>query len=249
MIDELFGSLSFKSTRQTVTTSDGVSLTIEPNDHIGRHIYLTGKFDHSIVDVLTGIARPGDTLLDIGANIGYVSACFLQLVPNSRVIAVDPQPSIADLLRANLPANRSTIYEVAISNSDREERFRVCEGNKGRGKIDISGDVMIRTVSGTTFANMIGEAPALLKVDVEGHEEEVLSSLLPSLNQLPRAIVFEDPSGKSAPNKPIGWLLSKLGYRIFRDRKTTFQKYFAPYRAPKRLQRQRLPSDTLTSES
>ena len=46
------------------------------NDHFGRHIYLTGEFDRTTVEVLLKFAR------DVGANIGYVGACFLAACGN-----------------------------------------------------------------------------------------------------------------------------------------------------------------------
>ncbi len=58
-------------------------MTVLPNDHIGRHIYLSGAFDRTIVEMLLRYARPEDRILDIGANIGYISCAMLALVPES----------------------------------------------------------------------------------------------------------------------------------------------------------------------
>ena len=87
-------------------------MTVDPNDLIGRHIYLTGKFDRTVFSVLSKFARPGDTLLDIGANIGYVCGCFLQNVPQSKVIAVEPQPIIVNQLASNLQQFGDGRYSV-----------------------------------------------------------------------------------------------------------------------------------------
>ena len=106
LVDRLFSRLSFDQKLETVLTTDGFTMTVDPNDLIGRHIYLTGKFDRTVFGVLSKFARPGDTLLDIGANIGYVCGCFLQNVPQSKVIAVEPQPIIVNQLTSNLPAVR-----------------------------------------------------------------------------------------------------------------------------------------------
>src|SRR5215471_3758736 len=96
IIDRCFSKVAFDDDIVAVRTTDGFDMNIMPNDVIGRHIYLRGEFDRSTVEVLCNFASPGDTLLDIGANIGYVSACFLKNVPNSKVIAVEPQPAILD---------------------------------------------------------------------------------------------------------------------------------------------------------
>ena len=98
IIDHFFSRLTFENEIETVRTTDGFAIKVFPNDLIGRHIYLTGEFDRSTVEVLVKLSKPDDVLLDIGANIGYVSGCFLQNVPRSKVIAVEPQPLIVDLL-------------------------------------------------------------------------------------------------------------------------------------------------------
>src|SRR5262245_45879142 len=83
IVGRLFCNLNFKNSVETVRTTHGFDICIMPNDLIGRFLYLTGEFDRAVVDVLLQHARPGDTLIDIGANIGYVSACFLSNVPKS----------------------------------------------------------------------------------------------------------------------------------------------------------------------
>ena len=102
IIDKLFSEIKFQEAIAEVETTDQFTMRVAPNDLIGRHIYLTGEFDRTTVEVLCNFARPGDTLLDIGANIGYVSGCFLAKVPGSRVICVEPQPVIVDLLKTNM---------------------------------------------------------------------------------------------------------------------------------------------------
>lgn len=77
-------------------------MKVWPNDHIGRHIYLTGKFDRTIVDVLLSFSRPGDQIVDIGAHIGYVSCAFLHAISDSRIVAVEPRPDCFRLLTENL---------------------------------------------------------------------------------------------------------------------------------------------------
>ena len=112
IIDHYFSRLAFDDEIASVLTTDGFTINVIPNDLIGRHIYLTGEFDRSTVEVLLKFSNPEDVLLDIGANIGYVSACFLQNVPRSKVIAVEPQPQIVDLLQLNLAPFGNGRYKV-----------------------------------------------------------------------------------------------------------------------------------------
>ena len=87
--DKFFSRLRFGTNEATVRTTDGFAMTVNPNELIGRHIYLTGEFDRSIIEILCNFSQPNDVLLDVGANVGYVSACFLKNVQGSRAIAVE----------------------------------------------------------------------------------------------------------------------------------------------------------------
>jgi FkbM family methyltransferase len=221
LTDRLFGRLAFKDKTATVRTTDGFDITVMPNDLIGRHLYLTGEFDRSTVRVLRGLSRPGDTLLDIGANIGYVSAAFLKLVPNSNVVAVDPQPGIIDLLRTNLAPfrNRARILPVALSDQDGTMNFFVDPYNKGASKIvyhNGPGTVQVETWSAETLIARSGvDKIDLIKIDVEGHETQVISALLPAIQKFkPRAILFEDHGVKAAPEGTIGSLLKSADYKV-----------------------------------
>lgn len=138
IIDHFFSRLTFENEVETVRTTDGFAIKVFPNDLIGRHIYLTGEFDRSTVEVLVKLSKPDDVLLDIGANIGYVSGCFLQNVPRSKVIAVEPQPLIVDLLESNLKQfgdKRYKIFPVGISDANSSGWLEICDFNRGASKV------------------------------------------------------------------------------------------------------------------
>jgi FkbM family methyltransferase len=69
--------------------------------------------------VLLDLAKPGDTFLDVGANIGYYSVVFLKRVKNSNAICFEPQPGIVDLLMTNVSQfpGWSKVYQVGSSTS------------------------------------------------------------------------------------------------------------------------------------
>jgi FkbM family methyltransferase len=204
-------------------TRDGFKMTVSLEELIGQHLYLRGDFDRSVVDVLIRLALPGDTLLDIGANIGYVSASFLHRVPLSTVLAVEPIPQNIALLRTNLSQFASySVFPVALSNEDREGWMNVWQDNLGASRIaqdygPLSLPVQIR--SAATFLSGF-EKVDLIKIDVEMHEREVLFSARDQLERLrPRAIVFEHDSNEALPDGPIWRLFHDLGYSVSAIRK------------------------------
>jgi FkbM family methyltransferase len=227
LVDRLFSNLKFADERATVLTTDGFPITVMPNDLIGRHIYLTGEFDRTIVEVLVNFSESSDVLMDIGANLGYVSACFLQRVAESKVICIEPQQILVDLLRANLQQfsqDRHFIAPIALSDHDEEGFFVTDYENMGEGKLVdrfTSNAINVTVRSADSFLSSL-TLPRLdlVKIDVEGQENNIFRSSKAHFQRLqPRAILFEDQRQRSAPDGNIGSLLREIGYQVFGVRK------------------------------
>lgn len=225
LVKRFFDNLRFRETVATVQTTDGFPMRVLPNEHVGRYLYLTGEFDRSIFEVLQAHALPGDVLLDIGANVGYMSACFLQNVPGSRVVAIDPQPEIVDLLRANLEpfGGRAQIAPVALSDRNGESAFSIDPLNRGASRLVApgSGSVTVETWTPERLIEAYGiDRINIIKMDVEGHEETVFKAMDATIARFrPRLILFEDKTDKAAPAGTIGARLKVLGYRVLGLRK------------------------------
>lgn len=215
-----------------VRTSDGFSIYVLRDDLIGRHIALSGKFDRSIVQVLLNGAKPGDVLLDIGANIGYFSACFLTRVPNSRAICIEPQPVIVDLLRKNVAQfdGRSEVIQIGLADHDGKLRFHVNTGNRGASRVSDDGEIEIPVRHAGEVLKSLDRVD-LIKIDVEGMEEPIFRSIETQLERLkPRAILFEDQGRKAAPGGAIGSILTRSGYEVFGISKRLLKTGLVPIR-------------------
>lgn len=215
-----FPDKKFAEVTAIIKTRDGVRLKVFPNDLIGRYLYLTGDYERSVLDVLYRLAEPGDVLLDIGANIGYVSACFLHMVQNARVIAVEPQPRVLDLLKENLSqfGKRGQLFPVAMSDKVGSANFAIDHQNLGNGRIvDFKTGLSVPLLPGDDLLKFVDRIN-LVKIDVQGHEEKVLRSLTRTLSRLrPRAILFEDDSNSL---ESITSLLAEIGYQVRGIQKT-----------------------------
>jgi FkbM family methyltransferase len=205
----------------TARTSDGFSIDVLADDHIGNHILMTGQFDRTPIQVLIDFSNSGDEIADIGANIGYVSAVLLTMVPESRVTSVEPQPMIVDILRKNLarfPENRTHLVCSALSDRSGKIMLHIDKKNRGASSIhggDETDAVEVSMLSTDDFLATFQRLD-LVKIDVEGHEESVLGNASLQLDRLkPRAIQFEDRDGEAAPDGRVGGLLASRGYLIF----------------------------------
>ncbi len=225
IIDRTFLSrLRFSESSLRVRTIDG-EMVVNPRDLIGRHIYLTATFDRCVVDVLEALARPGDTLWDIGANIGYVSLAFLRRVPRSRVVAIEPLGDIFEMLKSNLPPERAACLRCAVSDRAGEGAMVRTPGNPGNSHLGDSGEPVRLSTAEQIVAH---GRPDVVKIDTEGHEAAVMRGIAPVLPGV-RAVVFEChrwPDAEVAATLHAGGFtvlnLSRRwsGWRLFRPGQT-----------------------------
>ncbi len=143
-----------------------------------------------LTHLLAGFAGKGRTMLDIGANAGFhalTAGLFFR-----RVIAFEPTPATAARLERNIMLSALRHIDVkrcALSNREGEARFTINERHCGANRIGGAGDasaadasiaVPLRTLDG--MADEIGRVD-FVKIDVEGHECEVLEGARKTVEQ------------------------------------------------------------------
>lgn len=90
-------------------TRFGRMFTLAGDMVIGRSLRVYGEFAGDEVDSILSLVRPGDHVLDLGANIGVHTLALAQTVgPAGKVIAVEPQRYCFQLLCANVTLNQLT---------------------------------------------------------------------------------------------------------------------------------------------
>lgn len=142
---------------------------------------------------------------DIGANAGVYSL-FLATVlgPKSRILAFEPNPEMCERLRKNVLLNgydSIDVQEVALSGrpgvvyltlperTDRAQNLGEASVSAapqaGRGSIEVRAETLLNYARDTP--------PEFLKIDVEGHEAEILLPYLEAVDrsELPRFILME----------------------------------------------------------
>lgn len=217
ILDKFAGRIDLGTGEREARTTDNFSINVLADDLIGRHILLSGRFDRSVVQALLDQARPGDVLVDIGANIGYVTGCFLSTVADSRAVCVEPQPGIYELLEKNVRqfGGRATTKQIALSDADGVLRFHIDRANRGASRVAPDGEIAIDAIDAAKFFSTLSRVD-LIKIDVEGHEAPIFRAIEGELGRLkPRAILFEDQGTGASPVAEIGAILRRCGYRIY----------------------------------
>ena len=173
-------------------TRFGFEISGSTEDLIQRHIYVFGVWEPNLTYWIQDRLEPGDTFVDVGANIGYFTMLAASCIgQNGWSVAIEASPSIFELLNENLEINNigSRVRTVNLAASDQDGILTVYggpSGNLGLTTMVPNHDLQIETTIGAKPLNEILTeeeiaGARLIKIDVEGLEGPVVRGLLPIL--------------------------------------------------------------------
>ena len=103
----------------------GLRMRVRPREDRGRPLWHFGIYDLVLSEAIWRLLDCGETAIDVGANIGYVTGLMAARVgPTGSVKAFEPHPRVFTLLASNVerwrgqPIARATIHEMALSSND-----------------------------------------------------------------------------------------------------------------------------------
>jgi FkbM family methyltransferase len=194
------------------------------NIYCGLHEFVEMAF-------LLHLLRRGDVFVDVGANIGSYTI-LASKVCGARTIAFEPDPGAGAQLRRNIALNGVgadvTVHEVALAAKSGEIPFSVGLDTMNHANPPEGTAVRLARASSLDEVHGLGE-PLLIKLDVEGFEEEVLAGAMrvlaspsliaiqseaqgPAIEQLLTSSGFVrmhyDPFARALSISPIGYRTS-----------------------------------------
>lgn len=189
-------------TPRVATLRSGSRMVVDVRDYAHRHILLHGEYEPELTALFGRLARPGWTVLDVGANAGYFSLLAADLGgPGSHVVAFEPQPRIAALLRRTLELNagaRIDVVEAACGDHDGRVALVTPTDPRNSGLATLRAEpasgptAIVPILRLDRFCAERGLAPDLMKIDVEGAEDAVLDGAQALLaGGRPRHVVCE----------------------------------------------------------
>jgi FkbM family methyltransferase len=177
-------------------TRFGCQIAGNTRDIIGQYIYYFGVWEPHLTRWISQRLAPGDTFIDVGANVGYYSLLASRLVGESgTVVAIEASPRIFRALKDNLVRNRvQNVRAVNVAVSDRQGVSRLFQGpdsncglttivEEESSKNDCQFECEVNTapLSDLLTPQDIQHA-RLIKIDVEGAEWPVVVGLAPLLH-------------------------------------------------------------------
>ena len=191
--------------REFETRIGPVTVSARWDEVAGRRILRTGHFESAELEAALAAVAPGDTVIDVGANIGLLT-CPLAWAVGSEgtVVAVEPLADNVRRLRANLERNgleNTQVIEAAAAEEDGRRLLRVAGDPAFASLLPIvkhstvdKVEVPVRSLD-SIWSELGQPDVALVKIDVEGAELDVIEGAAQLLEQVHPALIVESDPG------------------------------------------------------
>ena len=198
---------------------------------LSRTLFLFGRREIDHYKMLQEILKPGMQILDIGANIGYYAIMeSKQIGATGKITAIEPMLPNIKMLRRNIELNSVNNIDVvhgAVSKSTGTgQMYMSSHSNLHTFHKDGSAadfleptPVDVPTITLRDAAQRSGTRTELIRMDVEGHEVEILSQLVDLVREdvITPQVIFETHLSRYTPENdfiPVLKDLFTLGYSV-----------------------------------
>jgi FkbM family methyltransferase len=183
----------------------GQQMLVDLREEVSRKLFTYGVFEADLSEYVCSALRPGMCFFDVGAHYGYFSLLASHLVgQQGKVLAFEPTPDTATLLRANLRGQaHALILERAVLDRDGPvtfnsfgvawSAFNSIAGIRAPPELSTPAANVI-SVMGCRLDSIISElgvAPDMIKIDAESSELSVLTGGADTLSKCRPIITVE----------------------------------------------------------
>lgn len=179
------------------------SATIDPAGAQALAV-MTGWHETQVQEALMRSAAGGDAVWDVGANIGFISLVAARIVgPEGRVVAIEPDPACARAVRRNASLNHMGqihVVEVAAGAGSGETELIVTDDRLWSRLATVGEherEAQRLPVAVLALDELEGRPPAVVKIDVEGAELDVIAGMRRTLREV-RPLVICEMHGRNA---------------------------------------------------
>lgn len=217
--------------RRTLQLQCGGVISMKTNDDLCPLLAVERWFEPTVRRAIEGLLRPGDTMIDVGANVGYYTVLAGLLVgPSGRVLAFEPQEAVHAELERNVALNclgNVQTWKAGLGESRHEARFYVPESGReslgslrSNGRFPVAKETTIQVLAlDDVLRERGGSQVRLMKIDAEGAELSVLRGAAQLLESPERPyLIFE---ANETNTEPFGYsvydvlsYVSSKGYKV-----------------------------------
>ncbi|CAN5337205.1 hypothetical protein BH09PSE2_BH09PSE2_05640 [soil metagenome] len=218
-----------------VTLHDGHFLYVDPqDDSVSAHLIARGVWEFWVEQAVRGLVRPGDRIVEVGANVGYFTVLMASLIgPTGRITSFEANPLLAELVRRSLSLNgyldRVDVRAEAASDTIGVLDFVTCRKSNGGGHIlqgggDFGTDTIhVRAPSTTLDEAFPTGSVDLIRIDAEGAEPLVFRGARGLIARSPNLRICMEwdvvQMGARVPIPELIALFQEEGFRFWRIKK------------------------------
>ena len=194
-----------------VDMDDSISLYLNPECSYSKKRYLYRKTEVPEIALIRKILQEGDCVIDAGSNIGYQTVVMSQEVGNrGKVISFEPSEITRKILQNNINFNECSNVELRSEglgsicekskfmtmNNMTHQNF-VKNNNTSADLLDeyTEKEITVITLDSLFFTPNAGQRVSFIKIDVEGHELEVLKGARRLIERDLPIVLFEHHPG------------------------------------------------------
>ena len=195
----------------------GIWYELLQDDHVQQEILRFGAYEPESLRLMQRLLQPGDTMVDVGGHVGQFALHAAQCVGESgTVVAIEPNPQTYQFLQRNIVLNGFQqvipVLGAVAASAGVARMVTPADDNWGASRVSSGYATAHRVFHALTMPlqALLGELGVrrvdVLKIDVEGFESQVISSLDLSSALRPRHIILEfipallAEQGESAPD-------------------------------------------------
>ena len=211
-----------KMQTKTVECRHGTFTVFDEDELVGLSLATYGEYSEGEVAVLNNVLKPGDVAIDVGANIGALTIPMAKLVGESgHVHAFEASKANLDLLLKNVVDNQPahvTIHGAAASDKVGTLKVDKQSALHAYSYPDINvGEFEVECI---TIDSLQLPKVKLIKIDVDGHELQVLNGAAETIARC-KPIIYIENEIDDKREAMVAWFIDH-GYRMYWHRPYMF---------------------------
>jgi len=183
--------------KQEFVEINGNKIYLDNSDSLFLSVH--GHHEKTETNLVIKEIKNGDTVIDIGANIGYYTLLFAKLVgPNGKVYAFEPEPNNFKLLKKNIDVNsyhNVIIEQKAISNKNQEETLYLSNSSTANHLYKPEKNIpslQIKSITLDEYFKNSNQKINFVKIDISGAEPLAIEGMEKTLSKNPNCKIMQE---------------------------------------------------------
>lgn len=210
---------------------NGLLLYVDPQDEtMSAHMIAYGFWEAWIYSVVMSLIAPGDSVIEVGANVGYYTTAMASAVgPKGSVVALEANARLIELVRRSVTLNgmpdRVQLVGKAAMDQPGTVSFMTSRSRSGFGYVSIWNDVpfedsKLSEVEAVRLDDLGVKRVDLIRLDAEGSEPFILRGAEALLKANPDVVIVMEwsvvqMSSRTSVEEFVTWL-AQMGFRFWR---------------------------------